>query len=232
MEKITFLKQYRKNIELVSSKDILNIKDEDIPKYWLDIIKDMDKISRKEKLISLWKHICGEELSNTISYLTENLIDIELIIDNEKYAILYSVMSENEEVLYYEGGIPSFDRTSEEVKENWSKIPTIIKSFYEKLHNGFYYYPSRAMGLVPLENITSLKEHEWGILDDLEEPLGINIDSTFGFFENGMGGYVVIDVENCSNNTGTIWFTNDQPDYHLNFWDIVDEWIVIGLQDN
>jgi len=47
-----------------------------------------------------------------------------------------------------------------------------------------------------------------------------------------MGGYVAIDLNNCIDDVATLWFTNDQPDYNVNFWDIVDEWIVIGLQDN
>ncbi|MEH6980057.1 SMI1/KNR4 family protein, partial [Bacillus pseudomycoides] len=27
-----------------------------------------------------------------------------------------------------------------------------------------------------------------------------------------------------------LWFTNDQPKYNVDFWDVVDEWIVIGFE--
>ena len=52
------------------------------------------------------------------------------------------------------------------------------------------------MGLVPLESVTYLGDEdiEWSIIDDLEEPIKINLDSSFGFFTNGMGSYVAIDL--------------------------------------
>ncbi|BFJ00251.1 MULTISPECIES: SMI1/KNR4 family protein [Priestia] len=232
MNKLSFLQQYRKSIEFVSNEDLLNIKKENIPKEWLEVFIETDKTERKDKLIALWNLICEKELSHTISYLKENLVDVELIIDNGQYASLYSVKSENDEILYYEGGIPNKSIYNLDMQQAWSSVPQSIVKFYGKLHNGFYYMPSRAMGLVPLERVTYFKEDEWGILDDLEHPLEINLDTTYGFFENGMGGYVAVDLNNCTDNRATLWFTNDQPEYNVDFWDIVDEWILIGLQDN
>ncbi|MCM2977049.1 SMI1/KNR4 family protein [Priestia aryabhattai] len=232
MNKLSFLQQYRKSIEFVSNEDLLNIKKENIPKEWLEVFIETDKTERKDKLIALWNLICEKELSHTISYLKENLVDVELIIDNGQYASLYSVKSENDEILYYEGGIPNKSIYDLDMQQAWSSVPQSIVKFYGKLHNGFYYMPSRAMGLVPLERVTYFKEDEWGILDDLEHPLEINLDTTYGFFENGIGGYVAVDLNNCTDNRATLWFTNDQPEYSVDFWDIVDEWILIGLQDN
>ncbi|MCM3541674.1 MULTISPECIES: SMI1/KNR4 family protein [Priestia] len=232
MDKLSFLQQYRKSIEFVSNEDLLNIKKENIPKEWVEVFIETDKTERKDKLIALWNRVCEKELSHTISYLKENLVDVELIIDNGQYAILYSVKSENDEILYYEGGIPNKSIYDLDIEQAWSSVPQSIVKFYGKLHNGFYYMPSRAMGLVPLERVTYFKEDEWGILDDLEHPLEINLDTTYGFFENGMGGYVAVDLNNCTDNGATLWFTNDQPEYSVDFWDIVDEWILIGLQDN
>lgn len=97
------------------------------------------------------------------------------------------VKSENDEILYYEGGIPTNSAYISEMKKDWSNVPESIMEFYEKLHNGFYYLPSRAMGLVQVERITHFEGHEWGILEELDEPLGINMSTTYGFFENGMG---------------------------------------------
>jgi len=232
VDKLTFLKQYRKSIELVSNEGLLNIENEKIPENWLEIFKELDKDKRKDKLIALWTSVCERELSNTISYLKENLLDFELIIDNGQYAVLYSIKSENDEILYYEGGLPNNSIYNSEMQQDWLSVPVSIKEFYEKLHNGFYYLPSRAMGLVPLERITHFEDYEWGILEELNQPLGINIATTYGFFENGMGGYVAIDLKNSTADLATLWFTNDQPDYNVKFWDVVDEWIVIGLQDN
>lgn len=232
MNKLSFLQQYRKSIEFVSNEDLLSIEKEKIPEEWMEVFIETDKTERKDKLIALWNRVCEKELSHTISYLKENLVDVELIIDNGQYAILYSVKSENDEILYYEGGIPNKSIYDLDMQQAWSSVPQSIVKFYGKLHNGFYYMPSRAMGLVPLERVTYFKEDEWGILDDLEHPLEINLDTTYGFFENGMGGYVAVDLNNCTDNRATLWFTNDQPEYSVDFWDIVDEWILIGLQDN
>ncbi|GMG74196.1 SMI1/KNR4 family protein [Priestia megaterium] len=232
MNKLSFLQQYRKSIEFVSNEDLLSIEKEKIPEEWMEVFIETDKIERKDKIIALWNRVCEKELSHTISYLKENLVDVELIIDNGQYAILYSVKSENDEILYYEGGIPNKSIYDLDMQQAWSSVPQSIVKFYGKLHNGFYYMPSRAMGLVPLERVTYFKEDEWGILDDLEHPLEINLDTTYGFFENGIGGYVAVDLNNCTDNRATLWFTNDQPEYSVDFWDIVDEWILIGLQDN
>jgi|SRR5699024_1388188 len=232
MDKFSFLKQYRKTIEVVSEKDLFSIEEINMPKEWKEIFNETDKDRKKDKLIALWNSVSEKELSNTISYLKENLLEFELIIDNGQYAVLYSVMSENDEILYYEGGMPINPSDFSERQEVWSNVPESIKMFYEKLHNGFYYLPSRAMGLVPLERITHFEDHEWGIIDELDEPLKINMARTYGFFENGMGGYVAIDLSNCNNDVAILWFTDDTPEYNVNFWDIVDEWIVIGLQDD
>jgi len=226
MDKLAFLKQYRKSIVFVSDKELLQLENENIPEKWLEIFQETDKSIQKDKLIALWKSVCEKELSNTISYIKENLVELELILDNGKYAVLYSIKSENGEIHYYEGGIPT-----KSVLTNWAAFPQVIKSFYEKLHNGFYYFASSAMGLVPMGHVTYFDEFEWGILEELDEALGINMEKTYGFFQNGMGGYVAIDLDNCTDDTATLWFTNDQPDYDVSFWDIVDEWIVIGMQD-
>lgn len=105
MDKLSFLKQYRKSIEFVSNIDLLNIEKENMPEKWIEIFKETDKIRKKDKLIALWNNVCEKELSNTISYLKENLVEFELIVDNGRYAVLYSVKSENDEILYYEFGL-------------------------------------------------------------------------------------------------------------------------------
>lgn len=185
MDKLSFLKQYRKRIEFVSNIDLINIEKENIPEKWIEIFKETDKTRKKDNLIALWNSVCEKELSNTISYLKENLLEFELIIDNGQYEVLYSVKSENDEILYYEGGIPTNSIYISKIQQNWLNVPESIKKSYENLHNGFYYLPSRATGLVPIERITHFEDHQWGILEELDEPLGINLSTTYGFFENG-----------------------------------------------
>ncbi|MBC1802892.1 SMI1/KNR4 family protein [Listeria booriae] len=224
--KIQFLSKYRKNISLVDAK---TLQENDIPVEWLEILNKGES-ERREKTIEYWRSISSNELRNTISYLSDNLLDVELACYNDVYSVLYTVKVGEGEVDYFEGRIPTQNILNKELQKFWSETPQSIKDFYEKLHNGFYYFPSRAMGLVPLENVTFFGDDEWGIIEDLEAPLGIELDSTFGFFSTGMGGYVALDYSNDDKEKATIWFTDDQPKYNMNFWDVVDEWIVMGFE--
>ncbi|MBC6135685.1 SMI1/KNR4 family protein [Listeria booriae] len=224
--KIQFLSKYRKNISLVDAK---TLQENDIPVEWLEILNKGEP-ERREKTIEYWRSISSNELRNTISYLSDNLLDVELICYNDVYSVLYTVKVGEGEVDYFEGRIPTQNILNKELQKFWSETPQSIKDFYEKLHNGFYYFPIRAMGLVPLENVTFFGDDEWGIIEDLEAPLGIELDSTFGFFSTGMGGYVALDYSNDDKEKATIWFTDDHPKYNMNFWDVVDEWIVMGFE--
>ncbi|MBC2188013.1 SMI1/KNR4 family protein [Listeria booriae] len=224
--KIQFLSKYRKNISLVDAK---TLQENDIPVEWLEILNKGEP-ERREKTIEYWRSISSNELRNTISYLSDNLLDVELVCYNDVYSVLYTVKVGEGEVDYFEGRIPTQNILNKELQKFWSETPQSIKDFYETLHNGFYYFPSRAMGLVPLENVTFFGDDEWGIIEDLEAPLGIELDSTFGFFSTGMGGYVALDYSNDDKEKATIWFTDDQPKYNMNFWDVVDEWIVMGFE--
>ncbi|MBC2326584.1 SMI1/KNR4 family protein [Listeria booriae] len=224
--KIQFLSKFRKNISLVDAK---TLQENDIPVEWLEILNKGEP-ERREKTIEYWRSISSNELRNTISYLSDNLLDVELVCYNDVYSVLYTVKVGEGEVDYFEGRIPTQNILNKELQKFWSETPQSIKDFYETLHNGFYYFPSRAMGLVPLENVTFFGDDEWGIIEDLEVPLGIELDSTFGFFSTGMGGYVALDYSNDDKEKATIWFTDDQPKYNMNFWDVVDEWIVMGFE--
>lgn len=228
--KLEFLKKYRNNVELVNDEMLKNLKDNKIPDYWLDVFKEKDVKIRIIKTIEIWKNFIPKELSNTIMYLEENLTCIELIKINEKFSILYSIRGKDNNIEYYEGKFPNVEFTNKNLLENWKNIPNSIKTFYEKVNNGFYFYASHSMGLVPFDEVTYFLDDEWGILEELDEPLAINLETTFGFFNSGMGGYVAVDFDNCDDGKGVLWFTSRQPKYNINFWDFVDEWIVIGFQ--
>ncbi|MDR0266769.1 SMI1/KNR4 family protein [Paenibacillus sp.] len=233
--KLEFLKEYtlseNQSIKIVPYNQVRNIGSEVIPKSWFNIFVNNETDKRIELLLEVWRTCSPFSLSNTISYLAENLYEVDLIYFDDRYSILYSVKSQNGEIQYYEGRNPLESFNNFELQNNWDKIPQSIQNFYENLHNGFYFYASKAMGLVPLENVTFFGDDEWGIIESLNEPVQINLQTTFGFFKNGMGGYVAIDYENAENDNATLWFSNDQPEYNVNFWNIIDEWIVIGFQD-
>ena len=36
-------------------------------------------------------------------------------------------------------------------------------------------------------------------------------------FKSGMGGYVAVDYKNSNNDNATLWWTNKEPRYNMNF---------------
>lgn len=234
VNKLEFLKEYSEyvEIEIITFNNITKIDSRLIPRKWYEIFREKDERKRIESILSIWRRYAGNELRNTISYLSDQLVNVELLRKNDKYSILYTLMSSDEESSeeYYEGGNPLNILNNRISQELWDKIPVSIREFYENVHNGFYYYASGAMGLVPLDSVTFFDNDEWGIIDDLKEPIQINLKTTLGFFKSGMGGYVAIDYSNCENDKATLWWVDKQPRYNINFWDVVDEWIVIGFQ--
>ncbi|MFD2130310.1 SMI1/KNR4 family protein [Pseudogracilibacillus auburnensis] len=232
-EKLEFLNKYTldKNIQ-IELVELENINEIFIPDYWIKLFSENSNEERIQMIINHWEEILGFEMRNTISYFKEYLIDVELMKIANKHFILYSLQSSSTDtVLFYCGGNPlekNFDEQTE-LKKDWKKIPKKLRQFYEEIHDGFYYFPSRSMGLDAIENITYLDEFEWSVIEDLDKEIMINIETSYGFFSNGVGKFVVIDVDNSRDDQAVLWSNGSLPRYNLNFWDIVDEWTVIGF---
>ncbi len=233
-EKIEFLNKYTlskvNKVNLLSTDDVKKIPDGLIPEIWKDIFSDKNVEIRKKRMLDIWKTYVEKEMSNTISFLEEYLIDIELMRIGEYYSVLYTIKNQDDKIKYYEGNNPYDKRMNKKLDEYWDIVPVEIKRFYDNVHNGFYYYPSKGMGLDSYNDVTCLGEEEWGIIDDIgEENLELNLSSSFGFFNNSLGTYVVVDCEKGVNDA-ILWSSKDEPEYNLKFWDVVDEWMVIGFQ--
>lgn len=231
-QKLTYLKKYNENVRILTIDEISRLEENEIPIEWRKFFYNGDIKGRIDLLLNLWEKNVGIELRNTISYLNEHLINIEIMDVEGAYSILYTIKNSKGNIMYYEGRNPQKAQKNIELEESWNRIPNSIRSFYENIHDGFYYYASESMGLVPLESVTYLGDEdlEWSIIDDLEEPIKINLDSSFGFFSNGMGSYVAIDYTNCIDDNGTFWSAKLKPKYNICFWSYVDEWIVIGFE--
>ncbi len=223
MEKLIFLKQFRKDVELV---DLEQITDITIPEIWRQIFSKAEFSDRKDMIMKQWNRVLGKELPSTIAFMEENLCELDIICYRNKIAVLYGIRCEDGEIYYFEGGNPQ-ECVNHKLLEG---MPAKLKSFYLELHNGFFFYPSRMMGLVPLDEVTYFADDEWEIIDELEEPLQIDLDSTYGFYKNGGGGYLAVDYKNCENNIATRWFDDMEPEYNIDFWEYADIWMKIGFE--
>lgn len=99
------LSEYTLNSNKVEFIDVDN--QMNIPDYWKDIFGNDNFIDKKRKLLAKWKKYVGKELSNTINYLNDYLVDLDLIKAGKDISILYTIKSyQTGEHLYYEGKNP------------------------------------------------------------------------------------------------------------------------------
>ena len=228
-EKIAFLNKYtlssEKKVEFITDKStILNAP---IPEYWKKAFVTRDMKERKSIILSEWKKYDAQELRNTILYLQTYLTNIELMKIGDEYSVLYTILGyKTQKTAFYEGKNPlSESNFGEKFDCPVENIDKTIVDFYTKVHNGFYYYPSKTMGLDSTENIDSMADFEWEYEDQLE----MDLTSCYNFFSNGMGTYVVLGLNQDLETGAYLWSAKELPKGNLNFWDIIDEWIIIGL---
>ncbi len=232
-DKLNFLNKYifikDTQVELIKSNEFVG---DDVPPLWNQILAMNHSSDRINRIIQKWKDIIGEELRNTISYLEKFLEDVEVMRIGSRYYMLYSIKSSANKVLYYVGGNPLEENFNnhEGLKRDWRNLPSKLREFYESLHDGFYYFPSKSMGIDSIENITYLDDYEWSIIEDEGLTPEIDLSRSYGFFSNGMGMYVVLDLTTQSINKAVLWSAKKAPRYNLDFWAVVDEWTVIGFE--
>ena len=146
-----------------------------------------------------------------------------ICLDGE-YSLLYTILTyQTGEEIYYEGKQPvTVEVLKQKFGENAPTIKQSITDFYTHIHNGFYDYTSKSMGIDNLKNVNSMADYDWEYLQQLD----IDLIPLYNFFSNGMGEYVVLDIEN--GNT-YLWSSRELPKRQSDFWALVDEWIIIGL---
>ena len=230
MEKLEYLNQYRKDkISIIEYNQLEQYK-KYIPEKWFDALYCEDFNSRKDNVLMIWDSVVSEELSNTISYINDFLVSLDIIFDGKECTLIYGINNENG-LEYYEGRFNKNLEINKNLSREWNNIPSSIKRFYDEVHNGFYCFASFSMGLIPLEVVICLGEEDLGILEELTEKPQISLDTSFAFFSNEEGLHIVVDANDNDINNAVLWFANREPRYNKNFWDYVDELIVMGFMD-
>ena len=156
------------NSEVEIIEEISKILSADIPQFWKKIFLSDDFKERKSILLTEWKKFVSVELSNTISSY------------------------DNKDVLLYEGKNPvSVDELRKKFGDLFVSLDSSIVNFYTNIHNGFYDYRSKSMGLDPVKNIEPVSLYEWEYIKQID----FNLEALFTFFSNGMGDYIVLDID-------------------------------------
>lgn len=196
-----------------------------VPVEWQPLIG----LSNKEKvkyIISLWKKYYLEEFSVLLEIFQKRLNTIHLIELNDNLAMLYIFKNPKGEYLYYVGYVPLPSWQLPAIAENlpW---PAKFLEFYRNIHNGWYEIESNALGLLPLAEFFWLSEKEWGVLDEIS--IDFSLDKVLAVFSNGAGGYLCWNF-NTTEPSGLVWWDDEEPDT-AGFWDILDEWSAMGIEE-
>lgn len=203
---------------------------EEIPQSWERLLRQGPE-QRVAATLQLWDEVVHTQLSKTMTYLGAHLADVELLRVGTAYCLLYSVTNAQGVLRYYVGGNPlrpDFGN-NKSLSAQWSQLPASLRTFYEDLHDGFYEFSSRSCGLDALANVVRMADLDWGITAQLGLDLQIDLTSSYAFFNNGGGAYVVIDLANAADGQATLWWSNAAPRYGMDFWELVDDWTVIGI---
>lgn len=197
----------------------------DVPRWWRNL-HAQPPAQRVQAALAPWRATVARQLSNTIAYLGAFASDVELLRLGQRYYLLYTINNRQGGTEYYAGGNPRVPVFAAEgsIQPRWHEVPVVLRAFYEQVHDGFFHFPSRALGLEALEDVSCLN------LLEAHYPLQLDVDSTYNFFSNMMGSYVVIDLSDSAEDKAALWWQADPPAYGINFWDVVDEWIVIGFE--
>lgn len=104
-QKLTYLKKYNENVRILTIDEISRLDDNEIPIEWRKLFYNDDIKGRIDLLLNVWEKNVGIELRNTISYLNEHLINIEIMDVEGAYSILYTIRNSKGNIMYYEGVI-------------------------------------------------------------------------------------------------------------------------------
>lgn len=230
--KLEFLRQYAMGQGELQLVEVPPGPEVAMPQPWRQL-PELGPADRVAVAVALLRASLGTELRNTISYISEFARDVELMRLGDNYLLLYTVLNRSGETLYYSGGnpyqrqYPPTDPAPEErgILPQWDRVPAPLRTFYEQTHDGFYYFPSRSMGLNSVWDVRCLGDYDLGSMEGYAERLA----QAYTFFSAG-GSHVLVDLANRNPNSGVLWLQDDEPDFSIDFWDVVDEWTVIGFE--
>jgi len=230
MEKLEYLKKYSADISFVDFSLLPEEISSTLPEYWRDILSVADTELRHQLLFNEWSKY-SYQYQSTLNYLRVNLLKVELIFNNSKYSLLYSVKNRSGNIVFYEGRNPYTKEVPAVIGLIWDSIPKSFTNVYDQLHNGWVYFSSQSNGILPIEDVFILGDLDWGILDDIDAAsLPFNLGTCVGFFSNGLGDYASIDLSSRDKNTGFIWWHAKPPKLNVEIWPVIDEWTMIGIE--
>jgi hypothetical protein len=129
-QKLTYLKKYNENVQILTIDEISRLDDNEIPIEWKKLFYNDDIKGRIDLLLNVWEKNVGIELRNTISYLNEHVINIEIMDVEGAYSVLYTIRNSKGDILYYAGRNPRKGQKNLELEGSWDKMPDSIRKIF------------------------------------------------------------------------------------------------------
>ena len=183
---------------------------------------------RVRLVTALWEQCYPHEFSTLLRVFRQHLVTVEVLTHATDCSLLYVFQNPRGEVLHYLGHAPVAPPHLPATLQGFA-WPDRFARFYTQLHNGWYEVVSHAVGLLPLAETFMLAELEWGLLDGLDLPNSFFLTNVVSVFSSGAGGYLCCDF-NAAVPAGLVWWDDEAPDV-VDFWDLLDEWSAMGIQD-
>lgn len=198
-----------------------------VPQAWQALL-GATASDRVRLVIALWEQCYAHEFSTLLRVFRQHLVTVEVLAHATGCSLLYVFQNPRGEVLHYLGHTPIAPAQLPVTLQGFA-WPDRFARFYTQLHNGWYEVVSHAVGLLPLAETMVLSELEWGLLDDLDLPSTFSLANVVSVFSSGAGGYLCWDFNQVVP-AGLVWWDDEAPDV-VDFWDLLDEWSAMGIQD-
>ena len=218
---LLFLDSYVNNAKIIEVTELSSDELNKIPYIWLNLFKNKNDVLSSTLL--LWEKL-SLNLQLVYEYLKANLTSVDLVFYNNEYHLVFGLLSSSgKRVLYYHSHNPK----NIQLSPIYHYLPADLKTFYQYF-NGWNYLASESMGFLSINDIYSLDEYDWEILES--NSINIRLDENFVVFENGDSGHI------CISNDGDLsksllWWLEEASILGIDFWPTIDTWIRLGFDD-
>ena len=201
-----------------------------LPGWWREALA-VGRGERVGRTLRAWDAF-RDQLPGVVEHLGTHLRDVNLLTYTDRVtggtpAVLLYELAHRDGPLFYAGGNPLARAPSAAVRAVWDRLPADFRRFHDTLHNGWCYLASDSMGPSRVEDCFIIGSHEWGILDEIDDP-GCDPNDLLAVFSNGMGDHVTLTVGRRESG-GVLWWKDKPPQLGIEAWPVIDAWTVMGF---
>jgi hypothetical protein len=134
-----------------------------IPESWLDLLAQQESYGHP-RTPAEWAEF-SDVLPQVTTFLRKNVCAVGILMEQpDTPSLLYAYRHESE-INLFQGWPPSFAANGPvpRVAAIWSKLPPRFQRLYERVHNGWVFLPSWAMGPARADQIQFLSDDEWDL---------------------------------------------------------------------